>query len=45
MGEMSEDGEKVSGGAYNPVPIAIVARRADSDKARLIRRLMLSVQK
>jgi len=45
MGEMSEDGEKVSGGAYNPVPIAIVPKRADADKERLIRRLILSVQR
>ena len=45
MGEMNEEGEKVSGGAYNPVPIAIVSKRADRDKERLIRRLILSVQR
>jgi len=45
MGEMNEEGEKVSGGAYNPVPIAIVAKRADPDKERLIRRLILSTQR
>ena len=45
MGEMNEEGEKVSGGAYNPVPIAIVSKRADPDKERLIRRLILSAQR
>jgi|TARA_Y100000310_G_scaffold345155_1_gene462229 hypothetical protein len=42
MGEQSEDGEKVTGGAYNPVPIAIVSKDADSDKDRLIKKLLLS---
>jgi hypothetical protein len=45
MGEMSEEGEKISGGAYNPVPIAIVPKRADPDRERLIRRLLLSIQR
>jgi hypothetical protein len=45
MGEMNEAGEKVSGDAYNPVPIAIVPKRADADKERLIRRLILSAQR
>jgi len=45
MGEMTEEGEKVSGGTYNPVPIAIVSKSADPNKERLIRKLLLSVQR
>ena len=45
MGEMSEDGEKVTGGEYNPVAIAIVSKDADSNKDRLIKKLIVSIQR
>ncbi len=45
MGEQNEDGEKVTGGAYNPVPIAIVSKDADPDKDRLIKKLIMSAQR
>ena len=45
MGETNDEGEKVTGGAYNPVPIAIVSKDADPDKERLIKKLIMSVQR
>lgn len=45
MGEMDEDGNKISGGEYNPVPIARVDKSADANRERLIKRLVASVQR
>ena len=45
MGAQDEDGEKVSGGEYNPVVIARVSKDADRKRERLIKKLINSTQR